>query len=70
MSVLVAVLVGLVFWIAAWAFGAKAFDAFLVTIALVVSAATYQLFAPFLKQLMGREEAAPDQLGPPGGPGT
>ncbi len=70
MSVLVALLVGLVFWIAAWAFGAKAFDAFLVTAALVVSAATYELFAPFLRQLLGREEAAPDQLGPPGAPGA
>lgn len=65
-----ALLVGLVFWIAAWAFGAKALDAFLVTIALVVGVATYELFAPFLRQLMGREKAAPDQLGPPGAPGS
>jgi hypothetical protein len=66
----VALLVGLVFWLAAWAFGATAVDAFFVTVALVVSAATYQLFAPFLRQLLGREEAAPDQLGPPGAPGS
>ena len=31
--------VGLVWWITAWAFGIKAFDAFLLTAALVVGAA-------------------------------
>jgi hypothetical protein len=70
LSILVCLLVGLVWWVAAWAFGVKAFDAFLVTVALVVAATTARLFAPFLNQLLGREEAAPDQLGPPGAPGT
>ena len=31
MTVLVTLTVGLVWWIAAWAFGIKAFDAFLLT---------------------------------------
>ena len=39
MSILVALTVGLVWWITAWAFGIKAFDAFLLTAALVVAAA-------------------------------
>ena len=34
MGILVALTVGLVFWVAGWAFGIKAFDAFLVTVAL------------------------------------
>jgi hypothetical protein len=55
MSVLVALTVGLVFWITAWAFGIKAFDAFLVTALLVVSAAAMRLVSPFVKQLLRRE---------------
>jgi uncharacterized membrane protein len=43
-NVLVALLVGLVFWICAWTFGIKAFDAFLVTLALILAAVTYNLF--------------------------
>jgi hypothetical protein len=64
-GVLVALTVGLVFWITAWAFGIKAFDAFLVTIALTVTAATARLVAPFVRQLMGREGAAGPELGAP-----
>jgi hypothetical protein len=62
-SVLVALMVGLVFWITAWAFGAKAFDAFLVTTLLVVSAAAVRAFSPFVKQLLGREGADSTQQG-------
>jgi MFS-type transporter involved in bile tolerance (Atg22 family) len=54
-GVLVALTVGLVFWIAAWSFGIKAFDAFMVTIALVVVAAAARLMAPFLDRLRGRQ---------------
>jgi Mn2+/Fe2+ NRAMP family transporter len=51
MNVLVALTVGLVFWICAWTFGLKAFDAFLVTIALVLAVVTYNLFvAPIREQ--------------------
>lgn len=52
MQVLVALAVGLVFWISAWAFGVKSVDAFLVCMALVVGAATVYVFRPLvLKQL-------------------
>ena len=54
MSVLVALTVGLVFWISAWAFGIKAFDAFLVTALLVVSAAAVRMVTPFVRQLLRR----------------
>ena len=46
MSVYVALTVGLVWWITAWAFGIKAFDAFLLTVALVVAAAA-RMIKPF-----------------------
>ncbi|MEA2420661.1 MAG: hypothetical protein QOE60_2867 [Thermoleophilaceae bacterium] len=55
MTVYVALVVGLVWWITAWAFGIKAFDAFLLTGALVVGAAAYQMVKPFLDQMLGRE---------------
>ena len=55
MVVLVTLMVGLVFWISAWAFGMKAFDAFLVTVLLVVSAQAMHMLAPFVRRLLGRE---------------
>jgi hypothetical protein len=63
MAVLVALTVGLVWWIAAWAFGVKAFDAFLLTAFLVVSAATFQLLKPFINKMLGREVAEPEEQG-------
>jgi uncharacterized membrane protein len=63
MAVLVALLVGLVWWICAWAFGIKAFDAFMLTVALVVGAAAFQMTKPFLDQLLGRETAEPEEQG-------
>jgi membrane protein implicated in regulation of membrane protease activity len=61
--VLVALTVGLVWWITAWAFGVKALDAFLVTAFLVVSAAAYMLVKPFLDQMLGREAASSEERG-------
>ncbi len=55
MIVLVALAIGLVWWLSAWALGVKAFDAFLLTAGLVVAAAAARLTAPFVKQLLGRE---------------
>jgi hypothetical protein len=63
MVVLVALAVGLVWWIAAWAFGIKAFDAFLLTAFLVVAAAGYQMAKPFINQALGRETAEPEEQG-------
>ena len=63
MVVLVSLTVGLVWWIAAWAFGVKAFDAFLLTAFLVVGAAAYQLMKPFIDQMLGREVAEPEEQG-------
>jgi hypothetical protein len=61
--VYVTLVVGLVWWIAAWAFGIKAFDAFLLTAAMVVGAAAYVIVKPFLDRLLGREAPTIEQEG-------
>ena len=66
MIVLVALTVGLVWWIAAWAFGVKAFDAFLLTAFLVVGAAAYEITKPYLNRLLGREAASVEEEGATG----
>ena len=63
MAVLVVLTVGLVWWIAAWAFGIKAFDAFLLTAALVVGAAAFQIAKPYVDQMLGREVPEPEEQG-------
>ena len=64
MPLLVTLTVGLVWWIAAWALGIKAFDAFLLTVLMVVVAATARIYAPFLRQLLGKDEPDAAELGP------
>ena len=49
MQVLVALTVGLVAWIVLWSLGVKSFDAFMITILLVVSAATARIVEPFVR---------------------
>jgi hypothetical protein len=61
--VYVTLVVGLVWWICAWAFGIKAFDAFLLTVTLVVGAAAYTMVRPFLDQVLGREVASVEDEG-------
>ena len=57
-SILVALTVGLVIWIVAWAFGIKAFDAFLVTMLLVVRRPLPPAPSlPFVRQLLRRDTA-------------
>lgn len=63
MIVLVALTIGLVWWIVAWAFGLKAFDAFLLTGFLVVGAAAYMLVKPFLDQMLGRQATPTEERG-------
>jgi hypothetical protein len=57
MAVLVTLTVGLVWWIVAWAFGIKAFDAFLLTATMTVVAAAAHMAKPFLDQMLGRGTA-------------
>ena len=56
---------GLVFWVCAWSLGFKSFDAFLVTVLLVVSAAAFVMVKPFVDRLLGR--APPAGEDPAGG---
>jgi len=48
MGLVVAATLGLVAWVVLWAIGAKSFDAFLVTGAVVVVAATARILLRFL----------------------
>jgi hypothetical protein len=50
MKILVALAVGLVAWIVLWALGTKAFDGFLITIALVLVAVVVELTEPFVRE--------------------
>jgi hypothetical protein len=57
----VTLMVGLVWWLAAWAFGIKAFDAFLLTAAMVVGAAAYVIVKPFIDRMLGRQVPSADE---------
>ena len=48
MGLVLATTLGLVVWVVLWAIGAKSFDAFLITIAIVMIAATVRIFSPYL----------------------
>lgn len=60
MIVLVTFTIGLVIWIVAWAFGIKAFDAFMFTGFITLIAAGTRIAMPFIKQAL---EAAPARPG-------
>ena len=59
MAVLVTFTIGLVFWVTAWSFGVKSFDAFLVTVLLTVGAAAFVMVKPFVDKMLRREAAPP-----------
>lgn len=61
MVVLVTLTVGLVWWIVAWSFGIKAFDAFLLTAIMTVVAAAAHMAKPFLDQMLGRGTPSPER---------
>jgi hypothetical protein len=48
MGLLLTTIAGLVVWIVLWAVGVKSFDAFMITIAMILIAATARVFAPHL----------------------
>jgi Mn2+/Fe2+ NRAMP family transporter len=54
MSLLVALTIGLVWWVSAWSLGIKSFDAFMVTMLIVVLAATWYVAKPFVQSFLGR----------------
>jgi hypothetical protein len=48
MGLVLSTTAGLVIWIVLWALGASGFDAFLITIVIVVIAATARMLVPYL----------------------
>jgi hypothetical protein len=61
--VLVTLTVGLIWWIVAWSFDIKALDAFLLTVLMVVMAATFTIARPFVDRFLGREGPPVDDRG-------
>ena len=45
-GLLLTTIAGLVVWIVLWALGVKSFDAFMITVAMIVVAATARLLSP------------------------
>ena len=56
MVVLVALTIGLVWWITAWSLGIKSFDAFMVTALILVLSATWYVARPYFRSFMSRGE--------------
>jgi hypothetical protein len=48
MGLLLTLIAGLVLWIVLWAIGVKSFDAFMITILMVVIAMAWRIFSPYL----------------------
>jgi hypothetical protein len=48
MGVVLATTFGLILWIVLWAIGAKAFDAFMITVLIALVAATLRMLLPYL----------------------
>jgi hypothetical protein len=48
MGVLLTLIAGLAVWIVLWALGAKGFDAFMITVLMLVVAAAAHLLSPYL----------------------
>lgn len=50
MGTVAAFTVGLIVWLVLWANGAKAFDAFLIPMALLVAGATGRMVMPYVRE--------------------
>ena len=54
MVILVALTIGLVWWVSAWALGIKSFDAFMVMALIVVLAAGWYVMRPYVQAYIRR----------------
>jgi predicted PurR-regulated permease PerM len=52
MQVLIAFVVGLVIWIVLWALGAKADDAFLPAVVLLLCGTVAKLASPYIREML------------------
>ncbi len=50
MGTVAAFTVGLIIWIVLWANGAKAFDAFMIPVLLLIVAATLRIVMPYVRE--------------------
>jgi hypothetical protein len=57
MGLLLTTIAALSLWIVLWAIGVKSFDAFMLTTALILIAATAHVFAPYLPGKRRDEES-------------
>ena len=48
MGLILATTFGLILWLVLWAIGAKAFDAFMLTVLIALVGATIRMLAPYL----------------------
>jgi hypothetical protein len=48
MLLTVATTLGLVIWVVLWSLGAKGFDAFMITVVVILAAATVKMALPYL----------------------
>jgi len=48
MGTILATTFGLIIWLVLWAIGAKAFDAFMITVLIALVAVTLRMLAPYL----------------------
>jgi hypothetical protein len=60
MGLLLTTIAGLIAWIVLWAIGVKSFDAFLLTLGMIILAATARLILPSLPGSHGDESSRPD----------
>jgi hypothetical protein len=51
-QIYVATVVGLVLWIVLWAFDVKAFDSFMLTLAIVLGATVSWMAGPYVRNLI------------------
>jgi hypothetical protein len=56
MPILIALTIGLAWWVCGWALGVKSFDAFMVSALIVVIAATWYVARPYVHSFLGRDE--------------
>ena len=59
MGLLLTTIAGLTVWIVLWAIGVKSFDAFMITVGMVVVAATFRVFGPAAPGNRSNEDVDP-----------
>jgi hypothetical protein len=63
MAVLVAFTIGLMWWVVAWAFGIKAFDAFLLTVLITIGTFAATSVKPHVDRMLGKDAASTEDTG-------